>query len=571
MPRLDTGPVPDTDFSRTVRAAQAGDEAAFVRLWRDANPLLVRYLRVVGYDDPYDGACEAWITVVRGLPEFTGDDADWLVWLLSCARLRAHEGSLRRAWGSVVVTPGVGLPVGAPQGHGVEDDLAGAAVEDPRTRGVADSLAALRSLPLGQGEVLVLRYGAGLSLRDTARVTGVDESTAHRLAQRGLERLGVDPDLLRWSLTAPRSVAELADERVVVGAFSSHRGTGRRAGHRPRGGGRGRHSRPGTARPGARVIATVTMPGAATGAGRGAPVSAASRGASAKRGASARGAATVATRSRGAALALGVVAASVMSLGGLSAAAYVGVLPAPVQQAMHDAIGAPAPQRAAGSSSSTSSSRRTPGGRATAPGGGPSAAAVAGLCRAWSADRAAGTPRDRSTAFRDLAGRAGGADQVTAYCAAAAAQPTSAADPTHPTGPRPTGPRPTQPGSPPSRTANPQSTAPGKGTTRTPGPHSTTRPASKPGTGTTKTSTQPGGSGKGATKGSNQQSPSSGSGAATPPRATGATGTGDGTGSDSGTGSSGGTRSAPDAGSGTGAGGAAAADRAAPTAPSSGR
>ncbi|GAB3446405.1 hypothetical protein GCM10027517_28600 [Phycicoccus ginsengisoli] len=518
----------DTDFSRTVRAAQAGDEAAFVRLWRDANPLLVRYLRVVGYDDPYDGACEAWITVVRGLPQFTGDDMDWLVWLLSCARLRAHEGSLRRAWGSVEVTPGVGLPVGAPQRHTVEDDLAAAAVEDPRTRGIADSLAALRSLPLGQGEVLVLRFGAGLSARDTARVAGVDEVTVRRLTQRGLERLGVDQDLLRWSLTAPRSVAELADERVVVGAFSGHGGSGGSAGHRTGGrrpGGRSADRRPGTARsgparPGARVIATVRVPGAAAPERRGGPASAARRGAT-----------SAARRSRGAALAVGVVAASVMSLGGLGAAAYVGVLPAPVQQAMHDAIGAPAPQggpgrpgsSASGASgtSSASTTRTTPGGRAggAGPAGSPSAAAVTGLCRAWAADQAAGTARDRSTAFRDLAQRAGGAAQVPAYCSAAAAAPTSQAVPgpgqgsgSHPGG---------TPARTPARTPNPHSTSPGKGTVRTPDPHPTTprsttprsttprpgtsRPAvpggTKPAAGTTNGSTpRPNGTGKGATR-----------------------------------------------------------------------
>ena len=487
----------DTDFSRAVRAAQSGDEVAFARLWRDANPLLVRYLRVVGYDDPYDGACEAWITVVRGLADFSGDERDWLVWLLTCARARAHEGSLRRAWGSVSVVPGTGLPVGGALPDDVEEELTSAAIDDPRTRGIADSLAALRSLPLGQGEVLLLRYGAGLSVRDTARVTGVDEVSVGRLALRGLERLGVDPDLLRWSLTAPRSVAELADERVVLGAFTGGSRAGRRGAGRAGRAGGGRPEGPSGARHhGSRVIATVAVPGAAENhrAGAVGPVRHA-RGGSAR----SRGARNVVGRSRGAALAVAALSASVMSLGGLTAAAYVGALPAPVQQAMHDAIGAPAPTGGTSAAPARGGSSTGSTGTAGTPSGGPSAAAVAGLCRAWSADQAAGTPRDRSKAFRDLASRAGGTERVQGYCAGVATHPTSQVGP----GPAPTA-HPTAPGKGTTRTPNPHSTSPGKGTTRTPDPHS-----SSPGNGTSKTKTpapQSTAPGKGATKTSGQAS-----------------------------------------------------------------
>ena len=46
----DTGTVLGSAFTRTLREAQAGDEQAFTRLWRDANPAMVRYLRVIGAD-----------------------------------------------------------------------------------------------------------------------------------------------------------------------------------------------------------------------------------------------------------------------------------------------------------------------------------------------------------------------------------------------------------------------------------------------------------------------------------------------------------------------------------------
>src|SRR6476661_8211738 len=106
-PGRNTEKVLGTEFALTLRAAQAGEEDAFARLWRDANPTMIRYLRVVGHDDPYDEACEGWITVVRGLPGFAGDELAWRVWLLACARQRAEESTLRRAWGSVTVLPGI--------------------------------------------------------------------------------------------------------------------------------------------------------------------------------------------------------------------------------------------------------------------------------------------------------------------------------------------------------------------------------------------------------------------------------------------------------------------------------
>ena len=40
------------DFSAVLSAAQRGDEVAYARLWRDANPPLLRYLRVVTSGDP---------------------------------------------------------------------------------------------------------------------------------------------------------------------------------------------------------------------------------------------------------------------------------------------------------------------------------------------------------------------------------------------------------------------------------------------------------------------------------------------------------------------------------------
>jgi RNA polymerase sigma-70 factor, ECF subfamily len=76
-------------FPAVLGAAQNGSEAAFAVLWRDGNPALLRYLRVVAPDDTEDVAAETWVQVVRGLPRFRGDEQAWRAWLFTTARRRA--------------------------------------------------------------------------------------------------------------------------------------------------------------------------------------------------------------------------------------------------------------------------------------------------------------------------------------------------------------------------------------------------------------------------------------------------------------------------------------------------
>ena len=101
-------------------------------------------------------------------------------------------------------------------------------------------------------------------------------------------------------------------------------------------------------------------------------------------------------------------AATVLSLGGIATAAYAGALPAPVQRFAHDIAGAPAP----GSQPALTPPSARPATTTQDP--------VYGLCAAWAHAKAHGTAAQRAVAFRTLAAAAGGAGNVTAYCATAA-------------------------------------------------------------------------------------------------------------------------------------------------------
>lgn len=118
-------------------------------------------------------------------------------------------------------------------------------------------------------------------------------------------------------------------------------------------------------------------------------------------------------------------AAATVALGGAAAAAYAGALPASMQKVAHDTIGAP---------QASPSAPATP----TATPVGPNATghAAYGLCTAYEHMKAHGSAKQKAVAFRNLAAAAGGAANVTAYCAGVAhpgsspsGQPTS-----HPSG-----------------------------------------------------------------------------------------------------------------------------------------
>jgi hypothetical protein len=99
-------------------------------------------------------------------------------------------------------------------------------------------------------------------------------------------------------------------------------------------------------------------------------------------------------------------AAAALTLGGATAAAYAGALPAPVQKLAHDALGAP-PARPARPARPVA--QPLPGGT------GPTAH---GLCTAYARLKAQGSASQKAVAFRRLAAAAGGPASVTAYCAA---------------------------------------------------------------------------------------------------------------------------------------------------------
>lgn len=174
------------DFSAVLSAAQRGDEVAYARLWRDANPPLLRYLRVVTSGDPDDIAAETWASIVRGLRRFRGDESGWRAWLFATARRRAIDDGRRRSRERDIPVDDISdlVPLEAlvqPSGDPADLVLAQLALDE--------ALQAIRGLPPMQAEVLVLRIVVGLSTETVAALTGSTPGAVRVAAHRGLKRL----------------------------------------------------------------------------------------------------------------------------------------------------------------------------------------------------------------------------------------------------------------------------------------------------------------------------------------------------------------------------------------------
>jgi RNA polymerase sigma-70 factor, ECF subfamily len=175
------GPVIGDGFPGVLAAAQGGSETAFARLWRDANPALLRYLSVIAADAADDIAAETWVQVVRGLPRFQGDEAAWRAWLFTTARRRAIDAVRRGA-----LRPQAPLEDLPASRHPVAPDPADLALEQLSTQ---SALALVSKLPPLQAEVILLRVVAGLDTESVARLLGRSPGAVRVAAHRGLRTL----------------------------------------------------------------------------------------------------------------------------------------------------------------------------------------------------------------------------------------------------------------------------------------------------------------------------------------------------------------------------------------------
>jgi RNA polymerase sigma-70 factor (ECF subfamily) len=169
------------DFAAVLADARNGCEDQFAVLWRDANPALLRYLRVVAPENAEDIAAETWVQVVRGLPKFSGDEAAWRAWLFTTARRRLLDQARMRKR-----RPAEPLDEVSPADLPRAPDTEQVALDNIATE---RAIALVGQLPSQQAEVIMLRVVAGMDTDAIAELLGKSPGNIRVTAHRGLRKL----------------------------------------------------------------------------------------------------------------------------------------------------------------------------------------------------------------------------------------------------------------------------------------------------------------------------------------------------------------------------------------------
>jgi len=172
------------NVDQMLALARSGDEAGFRQLWRSLQPRLLRYLYVLGCDDPDDVASETWLQVVRDLQTFSGDEEDFRRWLFTVGRNRAVDAARARTRRRASLVA-----------DGLDRLADGQLVEDQVLDGMSarKAVAMLAGLSQDQAEAVALRVIAGLDTPAVAAILGKSPGAVRVALHRGLRALAADP------------------------------------------------------------------------------------------------------------------------------------------------------------------------------------------------------------------------------------------------------------------------------------------------------------------------------------------------------------------------------------------
>jgi RNA polymerase sigma-70 factor (ECF subfamily) len=182
----------DSQESDVLGRARAGDERAFLALYRAAQPGLLRYLTLLVGDAAEEVAAQTWIEVGRELATFAGTLDGFRGWVAGIGRRRALDHQVSEA-----ALPAVAAePAGGPT--------------PPRT---ARALGIIAELPRDEAETVTLRSVMGLDEAETATVLGVRRGAVRRTALRGLRALARRLDPVMETGRAPQGAT--AESRPI--------------------------------------------------------------------------------------------------------------------------------------------------------------------------------------------------------------------------------------------------------------------------------------------------------------------------------------------------------------------
>jgi RNA polymerase sigma-70 factor (ECF subfamily) len=181
-------------FPQTLARAATGDAQAFAVVWRETQPMLLRYLRLVAGADAEDIAQQTWLGVIEGLAGFTGTEPGFRRWVVTIAR-NIRVDRVRHAVRhpeDLVADPALTSP------EPTVTDVVDVVAERQSTEWALQLIA---TLPPAQREMVALRVIAGLDVADVAALVGRSPGAVRVAVHRGLSRLRDQLDQLAIGVT----------------------------------------------------------------------------------------------------------------------------------------------------------------------------------------------------------------------------------------------------------------------------------------------------------------------------------------------------------------------------------
>lgn len=163
-----------------IAAARRGDPGALEALYETYVRQVTGYVRGLGVDDLEDVVSEVFVSVVRGLHRFEGNESDFRRWLFTIAHRRAVDAHRTRSRRREQPTDPQALPGagGSWRADGPDEQA-----------DVGELTRLLDRLTPDQREVILLRIVADLSVADTAKVLGKQPGAVKTLQRRALASL----------------------------------------------------------------------------------------------------------------------------------------------------------------------------------------------------------------------------------------------------------------------------------------------------------------------------------------------------------------------------------------------
>lgn len=164
-------------FDAVLTAARTGADWAWERMYTDLAPVVIGYFRAHGASEPEDLTSEVFVSMVRKLASFSGNEERFRSWVFVIVHRRLLDD--RRRLVRHPETPTETVRLDGPSAETIETEALGAVA----TAHVRDVFGRLSD---DQRDVLTLRVVADLSLEETARILGKTTGAVKSLQHRGL-------------------------------------------------------------------------------------------------------------------------------------------------------------------------------------------------------------------------------------------------------------------------------------------------------------------------------------------------------------------------------------------------